>query len=107
MESRNAFLERIAFAVSAVLCSLGATGTDKVVNASSFGWNVEDSTAALQAAFDSGASRVVIDRQAGDWISRPLFITNSNIEVVLADGVRRCRRRSDGGYAGASLHRSE
>ena len=69
--------------------------------------NVEDSTAALQAAFDSGASRVVIDRQVGDWISRPLFITNSNIEVLLADGVRRCRRRSDGGYAGASLHRSE
>ena len=91
------------FFAAAVLGMLPALAAD-CVNASSFGWNAEDSTAALQAAFDSGARKVVIDRQAGDWISRPLFITNSNIEVVLADGVRRCRRRSDGGYAGASLH---
>ena len=94
------------FFAAAVFGMFPALAAD-CVNASSFGWNAEDSTAALQAAFDSGARKVVIDRQAGDWISRPLFITNSNIEVVLADGVRRCRRRSDGGYAGASLHRSE
>ena len=65
------------------------------VNASSFGWNAEDSTAALQAAFDSGARKVVIDRQAGDWISRPLFITNSNIEVVLVDGVTLKAKRGE------------
>jgi hypothetical protein len=72
-----------------------AAGSQKVVNASSFGWNAEDSTAALQAAFDSGANKVIIDRQAGDWISRPLFITNSNIEVVLADGVTLKAKRGE------------
>ena len=82
-------------AVAAVLCSFGVMGADKVVNASSFGWNAEDSTAALQAAFDSGASRVIIDRQAGDWISRPLFITNSNVEVVLSDGVTLKAKRGE------------
>ena len=70
------------------------------MNASSFGWNAEDSTAALQAAFDSGANKVVIDRQAGDWISRPLFITNSNIEVVLADGVTL---KANSGHPGAPM----
>ena len=95
MKTGKMFVERMAFAVVAVLCSFGASGSDKVVNASSFGWNAEDSTAALQAAFDSGASKVIIDRQAGDWISRQLFITNSNIEVVLADGVTLKAKRGE------------
>ena len=80
-----------------VACALmvGALRADTVVNASSFGWNAEDSTEALQAAFDSGARKVVIDRQAGDWITRPLFITNSNIEVVVADGVKLKAKRGE------------
>ena len=73
--------------VAVAMFALVGAANDKTVKASSFGWNAEDSTAALQSAFDSGARKVVIDRQAGDWITRPLFITNSNIEVVLADGV--------------------
>ena len=40
----------IAVAAVAALCSLCSFGAEKVVNASSFGWNAEDSTAgALQA----------------------------------------------------------
>ena len=47
------------------------------VRASEFGWNAEDATAALQAAIDSGAERVVVDRQEGDWIVRPIFLRKS------------------------------
>ena len=94
MKTEKTFFGWMAFAVVA-LCSLVAAGADKVVNASSFGWDAEDSTAALQAAFDSGARKVVIDRQAGDWVTRPLFITNSNIEVVLADGVTLKAKRGE------------
>ena len=65
------------------------------VLASSFGWNAEDSTAILQKAFDSGVRKLVIDKQAGDWIARPLFITNSNIEIVLADGVTLRAKRGE------------
>ena len=65
------------------------------VNASSFGWNAEDATAILQKAFDSGVRKLVIDKQAGDWIVRPLFITNSNIEIVLADGVTLRAKRGE------------
>ena len=39
------------------------------VKASSFGWNAEDATAALQAAIDSGARKVIVDwRDEGDWV---------------------------------------
>ena len=65
------------------------------VNASSFGWNAEDATAILQKAFDSGVRKLVIDKQASDWIVRPLFITNSNIEIVLADGVTLRAKRGE------------
>ena len=82
------------FFAAAVYGMLPALAGD-CVKVSSFGWNAEDSTAALQAAFDSGASKVIIDHQAGDWISRPLFITNSNIEVVLADGVTLKAKRGE------------
>ncbi|MBR4612052.1 MAG: right-handed parallel beta-helix repeat-containing protein, partial [Kiritimatiellae bacterium] len=57
-----------------------------VVLASSFGWNATNATKCLQSAFDSGAAKVVIDRQAGDWIIEPVFL-RSNQEVVVADGV--------------------
>ena len=87
-KSKGSFFAAAVFGMFPVLAA-------DCVNASSFGWNAADSTAALQAAFDSGANKVIIDRQAGDWISRPLFITNSNIEVVLADGVTLKAKRGE------------
>ena len=56
------------------------------VRASSFGWNATNATKCLQAAFDSGAAKIVIDRQAGDWIIEPVFL-RSNQEVVLEASV--------------------
>lgn len=66
-------------------CERAATA--EYVKASSFGWNAEDATAALQSAIDSGAEKIVVDRQHGDWIVRPIFLRRSNQTVVLADGV--------------------
>ena len=56
------------------------------VKASSFGWNATNATKCLQAAFDSSAAKVVIDRQTGDWIVEPVFL-RSNQEVVIEAGV--------------------
>lgn len=56
------------------------------VLASSFGWNATNATKCLQAALDSGAAKVVIDRQEGDWIVEPIFL-RSNQQVMLEDGV--------------------
>ena len=70
------------------------------VRASSFGWNATNATGCLQAAIDSGAKQVLIDRQAGDWIVEPIFLRVSGQEVVLADGVTV--RALKGGFKGRS-----
>lgn len=64
-----------------------AESTRKTVYASEFGWNAEDATECLQAALDSGAAKVVVDRQAGDWIVRPINVTAQGQEIVFCDGV--------------------
>ena len=58
----------------------------KPVLASSFGWNAEDATKCLQAALDSGAKKVVVDKQASEWLVDTIKVP-SDIEVVFADGV--------------------
>lgn len=73
---------------SAILAGvLSASAASVSVNASAFGWNPTNATRCLQAAIDSGAKKVVIDRQAGDWIVEPIFLRVSGQEVVVADGV--------------------
>jgi parallel beta-helix repeat protein len=51
-----------------------------------WGFDAEDSTAALQAAFDSKAKRVLIPYMGRPWIVRPLQL-RGNQEVDLAPGV--------------------
>ena len=90
-------------------------GTRSSVKASSFGWNAYDATECLQAAVDSGAGKIVIDRQAGDWIVRPIFLRRSGQEIVVADcvtvrakkgefkGVNDCLFTIPGGVSGLVL----
>ena len=56
------------------------------VVASAFGFDATDSTAALQAAIDSGARTVVVDKQSGPWVTTPLTL-RSDLELVLEAGV--------------------
>ena len=58
----------------------------KEVLASSFGWNPEDATKCLQSAIDSGAAKVVVDRQASEWLVETIRVP-SDVELVFADGV--------------------
>ena len=86
----NVMATRVAMTCSlAIALSFGegCRTSDGFVKASSFGWNAEDATAALQAALDSGAKRVVVDDVGAPWNVRPVFLRRSNIEVVVADGV--------------------
>ena len=70
------------------------------VRASTFGWNAEDATACLQAALDSGAKKVVVDRQKSDWIVRPIHINARGMEIVFQDGVTV--RAKKGAFKGRS-----
>ena len=65
-----------------------AAANVRTVKASSFGWNAQDATAALQAAIDSGAGRVIVDwQEEGDWRIAPVLLRTSNQEIAIADGV--------------------
>ena len=77
-----------------------AAANVSTVKASSFGWNAEDSTAALQAAIDSGARKVIVDwRDEGDWVVSPVVLRSSNQEIAIADGVTIRGRRNSGSDA--------
>ena len=72
----------------------GATvvaSANEIVTASSFGWNPTNATKCLQAAFDSGAKKIVVDRQDSPWLVDMVF-PRSNTEIVFADGVVVCAR---------------
>ena len=64
-------------------CSLFGTRTVRV---SDFGYDPEDSTKFVQAALDSGADRVIFDRQRGPWVTTTVF-GRSDQEIVFEDGV--------------------
>ena len=78
-----------AVVAGAAVCA-AASGADEV-KASSFGWNPTNATKCLQSALDSGARKVVVDRQASEWLVNMVF-PRSDTEVVFEDGVVVCAR---------------
>ena len=61
-------------------------GKNTAAKAHWWGFNKEDSTKALQAALDSGAKKVYIEKMASPWVTGPLVVP-SDIEIYFADGV--------------------
>lgn len=77
-----------------------------VVKASSFGFDPEDATQCLQAAIDSRAKVVIVDRMQHDWNIRPVVL-RSGQEIVFADGVVVCAKAGEFKDRGSSLFRAE
>jgi len=80
------FLSRCRWLVPLVLAAEVWTAVSQEVRVSDFGFDAEDSTRFLQAAIDSGAVRVVVDRQASPWVTEPL-LCRWNQEIVFENGV--------------------
>ena len=83
---------RVTVFVLAILSGACAGAVPAEVKVSSFGYDPEDSTRHIRAALDSGARRIVFDRQEGPWISFPLSV-RSNQEIVFEDGVELQAKR--------------
>lgn len=62
------------------------TGRRALANAAWWGFHPEDSTAAIQAAFDSAAKTVLIPYLGEPWVVRPLQL-RSRREILLEPGV--------------------
>ena len=67
----------------------------ETVKVSDFGFDAEDSTRFLQAALDSCAKRVVVDRRESPWITKPLFCKSSSQEVFFEEGVEVVAKRGE------------
>ena len=64
------------------------------VKVSSFGFDAEDSTEIIQRALDSGARKLVFDRQEGPWITRPL-VARSNQTLLFENGVELVGKKGE------------
>ena len=76
----------VAFALAAAQMACVAGAEESGVKVSSFGWDPQDSTRFIQAALDSDAPVIILDRQAGPWMTLPLR-TRSNKTVIFEPGV--------------------
>jgi hypothetical protein len=79
-----------------------AAGKRTVANAAWWGFSKTDSTAALQAAIDSGAKTVVVPYMGDAWIVRPIKL-RGNLELVFEPGVVVLAKRGEFQGAGDSL----
>ena len=61
-------------------------GKIKVANAAWWGFDEDDSTAAIQAAINSGAKEVIVPFMGSDWIVRPIHLA-SNQQITFDPGV--------------------
>ena len=76
-----------------------AAGKLNEAKASWWGFDAADSTAALQAAINSGVKRLTIDNVGKPWIVEPIHLV-SNQEIVLEKGVTVLAKR--GAFEGGS-----
>ncbi len=75
------------FALLLAVCVIGSTQAS-TINASTFGYNVTNATAAFQAAINSAYDTVVVDLQADDWNVGPSTFTNlSDKTIIFQPGV--------------------
>lgn len=81
----------VAFVGAVCACAvLSAAG--RTVKVSDFGYDPEDSTRFLRQALESGAEKIILDRQAGPWVTLPLKM-RSNTELVFEPGVELLAKR--------------
>ena len=78
------------------------SGKTDVAYASWWGFQREDSTAALQAAIHSGAKRVIVEKMNGPWIVTPIQLA-SDQEIVFEEGVVVQAKKGEFKAATASL----
>ncbi len=79
-------------ACAVALAALAAHGAPDEIRVSSLGFDREDSTRFLQAAIDSGAKRVIVDRMDSPWVTLPLFAASGQ-HIVFEPGVTLLAKR--------------
>ena len=82
-----------------LLCFVVSAGPVRV---SSFGFDTDDSTRFLQAALDSDAAEILVDKMPSPWVTTPL-IGRSDKRIQLEEGVEIVAKRGAFENTGAHL----
>ena len=101
MKSAETSRGRVWAISAAALSLLCFAAPAEPVKVSSFGFDKDDSTRFLQAAFDSGAAEIVVDKMPSPWITGPIK-GSSNKRVVFEDGVEVVAKK--GAFLGGGDH---
>ncbi|MFW5869062.1 MAG: hypothetical protein ACOCX2_14650, partial [Armatimonadota bacterium] len=103
---RSALIAGIALMAAALVCGPSfaqvnqemidrvAAGEITEAKASWWGFDAEDSTEALQAAINSGASKLIVEDMGSPWIVRPMQLAGDQ-EIVFEEGVEILARREE------------
>jgi len=81
------------------------SGKRTVANAAWWGFEAKDSTDALQAAINSGASKIIVPYMGSEWIVRPIKLV-SNQEIVFEPGVIVTAKKGEFKSTGDSLFKA-
>ncbi len=93
---------RFMAACAVILLAPDIAPAETTVNAADYGFQAEDSTAALQAAVDSGAKTVVVPYMGDPWIIRPVKL-RSNLELIFEPGILVLAKKGEFQGGGDSL----
>ncbi|NLF61745.1 MAG: right-handed parallel beta-helix repeat-containing protein [Lentisphaerae bacterium] len=80
-------MKSLLAAILVVCSAVSSYAAGATVKASQFGYDRQNATKCLQAAFDSDAETVIIDQVGAEWLAGGLYIKRDNLTIVFAEGV--------------------
>jgi len=80
-------MKSLLAAILVVCSAVSSYAAGATVKASQFGYDRQNATKCLQAAFDSDAETVIIDQVGAEWLAGRLYIKRDNLTIVFAEGV--------------------
>jgi len=97
-------MKRWIFAAAAVLSSLvlQADSVDRTVKATEFGFDPADATECLQKAIDSGAEKILVEKQSSPWIISKTIRLRSDQTIFFMDGCEVLAK--EGAFKGQGEH---
>lgn len=93
---------KVSLSSVCAFAALSSVFAAEPVKVSSFGFDPDDSTRFLQAAFDSDAQVIIVDKMPTPWVTTPLK-GFSNKRVIFEDGVEVVAKKGAFIGTGASL----
>lgn len=92
--------------MGATLMAAAGAASASTVKVSEFGFDPVDSTKFLQKALNSSARKIIVDKQSSPWITCPLRLRRSDVEIVFEPGVELVAKKGAYQYYGDCIFKA-